>query len=157
APARTRLAPVQAVETSHQPCRLPASTTTARPVGQRYPVYQAGGEQDIQLGPPGEIQEPTPLELQPVESIEEVPPQPSRSYVAPSRPRTMTSNLQPRKADASPDLKCPTREELMKPICELGVDIAPAKGEVPKECPMLADGSAGRCWCDSLYMWKASS
>ena len=37
------------------------------------------------------------------------------------------------------------------------MDIAPSKGEVPKECPLLADGYEPRTWCDSLYMWKASS
>ena len=81
-----------------------------------------------------------------METMEQVPP-PSRSYLVPSQPRSFTT-LQPKKSDGAPDFKCPTREELMKPICEIGIDIAVTKGDVPKECPMLADGGATRVEID---------
>jgi hypothetical protein len=139
--------------------RLPPKPGVAtRTAGHRYPVRQAGGQEPLELQPAGDaFQEPTPLDTVEGEVIEEYPSPP-----VPSRPRSFTSIYQPKKAngpkaDAAPDFKCPSREELMKPICELTVDIAPSKGDVPKECPLFADAWEPRMWCDSLYTWKASS
>jgi hypothetical protein len=131
------------------------SEGTARK-GQRYPVQQAGGQEPLQLQPATELDEPTPLEeVPPGEIIEEYAPLPA----VPSRPRSSVSGYQPKPNanGAAPDFKCPSREELMKSICELDVNIAPSKGELPRECPLFADACEPRMWCDSLYTWKASS
>jgi hypothetical protein len=144
--SRTKMTPVSA-----------KSGTAVRPAGYRYSVRQAGGrgQEPLQLQPASEgVDEPTPVE--PDETTDAGPAH-SRSSEVPSRPRSFVSKHQPKKAEAAPDFKCPSRAELMKPICELGVNITPSKGEMPEECPLLADAFEPRMWCDSLYMWKASA
>jgi hypothetical protein len=158
-PARTKMNPLRSADVASQPRLSAKSSVPARTAGYQYPVRQAGGQEPLQLQPATDVvEEPTPVEVPQGEIIEESPPSPS---AVPSRPRSFTSIYQPKKADGAkaepaPDFKCPSREELMKSICELTVDIAPSKGEVPKECPLFADGCEPRLWCDSLYLWKAS-
>jgi len=128
--------------------------------GRRYPVRQAGGQEPLELQPAGEvIEEPMPLNVRPIQIIEEgvhaTEPQAAEVYVSP--PRSLVSTYQPKKAADAPDFKCPSREELMRGIGELTVDIAPSKGDVPQECPLFVDLYEPRLWCNSLYMWKASS
>jgi hypothetical protein len=158
APTRAKITPVRTADTASPPRRLDRSALPVKSAGYRYPVRQAGGQEPLQLQPATDDVDDTTPPVPTEEIIEDVPSAP----VAPSRPRSSISTYQPKKTegakpDTAADLKCPTREELMKPICELTVDIAPSKGEVPKECPMWDDGCEPRMWCDSLYMWKASS
>jgi hypothetical protein len=154
APARTKMTPVQVAESASKPRVAGGSKTPARNASYAYPVRQAGGQEELQLQPAAEVfDEPTPVDMQPIESMPAG--DPLQSYGP--RPRSFVSTYQPKKMDAAPDFKCPDKADLIKPICELTVEIEPSKGDLPQECPLFADGYLPRCWCDSLYMWKASS
>jgi hypothetical protein len=156
-----KMRPVSAA-TASKPRMSGRSATPARTAGHQYPVRQAGGEEPLRLQPATEtVAEPTPIEMSPEEMVGEIEPSPP-TEVLPSRPRSISTIYQPKKdegakSDAAPDIKCPTMAELMRPIGELTVDIAPSKGDVPKECPLFDQAFEPRMWCDSLYTWKASS
>jgi len=98
---------------------------------------------------------PTPVELQPVDTQHR--PQPSPRRITPTTLQPKGKSPAGKEATAA-QFKCPTREELgIRSICELTLDIAPTKGDLPQDCPLEADLCEPRSWCQTLYHWKASS
>jgi hypothetical protein len=138
----------------------PAAATSGYGAKQAsYRVRRAAAQEPLPPLVPAEEPEyePSPSD-QPGEPrrMQEIEPTPAQQ--PPRQPFRSVINRQPAKKQNGEErfqVKCPSKEEIVKPISELSLDIA-AQGKLPKECPLYADAFPMRCWCDSLYMWKAS-